>query len=325
MPSNTPFLLLSIPCFLVLLQSVGIASGDLPETITLPASDPVATYSVDGAEFLGQGGYLSFSITPVYHSPEEAAAFLQGAGVSLAFVGFEGENFLAVYGGSNPEENEWTYVQMPEHSGLLSMGIHFDEQSQYHILLDGLPVLGPVTRNIHSSELLIFYGDSTHPITVNDIVLSLADKENKFEAESKREAYLSTLANAQTLRDIKWRPRNLLCQAPNGAWFTADALFNKCMENWPKEILDKPLNDIIFIDNIEGNDNNNGHYPLTISDVSGPVKTMDQALKLSGEGKVLIFLPGNGYYSAEHIAPKKGTEMILSIGNTTLASTADDF
>ncbi len=318
MPSNTPFNLPQVSSFLFFLQSVGMAAGSFPETITLPASDPVATYSVAAAELLEHGGSLSFSITPVYHSPEEAAAFLQGAGIALAFVDAEEKFYIAAFDGAIGTAGDWLYAELNnEDAEELSITIAFDGSSlACDIEAGGNIVLKHIPFARHKSgEVFTFYGDSSIEIMVSNFSIDIARSTMQSD---KYAEYLNALVEAQSLRELKWKPYKILHRAVNRSLVQGEQLFSNKLKKLPSEYLDKAIGEIVFIDNVNGDDINNGFYPSTTSVGFGPVKSMDKALALSGEGKILIFLPSEGAYVSDNIIPKRGTEAIITIGDVTL-------
>ncbi|WOO41507.1 hypothetical protein [Rubellicoccus peritrichatus] len=297
----------------------------LPPDILIAVSNPASYQSLSVSESALPDLTLSFVLGAQDAPMESAETFLQGSGIALALVTLPEGEALAAFDPDQGTDGDWLYGLVPASDTVghfIAITFSSDAQS-WRVSVNGQSLFTDLPRDLLTlADPLTFYGSTTDDVSITSLAGTYPVEEEAVE-DTERAKYKSNLAKAKTLRDMKWKPWRRLFKS-NGTWEYGENLFAQKLARLPDEVLDAPIESLVFVDNLDGNDRNNGHFPVHVNGKNGPVASMKQALELSGEGKILIFLPGDGYYAYDDIIAKPGTKMITTVGHLTLAATSKE-
>lgn len=290
--------------------------ADIPDGIELPAGVPVESYTVDASEWLNKGGTLSFAITPVYNSPVEAAAFLQGGEVALAFVRENGLTYLAAWSG-DINESGWIFASVPDYSFMtanISLKLN-SESGVYKVIINQeLIYEGTLSETSENTDML-FFGEADYDVTISNINY---DNTNFEEVASKPISLDTEFLGVKKLADVAFTSASKFIR-DYGKLRQLSRVYSEAISELPVELVNYSLGSIIFLDNKVGDDSYTGKWPEVIGK-HGPKATLKAAYEAAPENGIIVIFPGLGLYGESYYPyPDKAVNRV-TVGDIVFAT-----
>lgn len=298
-----------------------VNSLNLPPDILLPAVDPALDQALSLTEAELPELALSFLLEADAAPPESAEAFLQGLGIALALVEVPGGKALAAFDASQGTEGDWLYsATLVSGTESQSIAITFSPDGQSWSVMAGndTPFTDLPRDLLTLSQPLTFYGNATSDVSITTLSGTYPAEEEDLEQESETEKRFKA---AKHLKDFQLSDGGKMTRS-GGTLVQARERFAAKMAELPEHIRNLPKEMIIFVDNENGDDRFDGHWPEKHGN-RGPKESLAAAVEAVPDGGALILMPGLGLYMEQLQASEGKSFDIVPIGDIDLGQEED--